>query len=894
MDYIKLNKSKLTNMIDNYDNNNANAVLTPGMAEYASFEYLGKKLAETMLSPECLEAYKEGYIYLHDLAQYPFKGLNCITIDPRHVLGKGINCYGDNNIGVVGGPAKHLDTALHHLGQAMGLSSVYQSGGVALASLNTFIAPYCVDVPDDEVKQVIQSFVYSMNEAFKNRGSQSLFSSVNFDLAMPDFLLEMDAVGPGGKYNGKYGDYEDEAIRFVKLWNEVVIKGDHYGKPIFFPNTIYNIDDVDLDNWDDIFEYSAKYSLPYFSSSKNSKVEYASKMGSISNDTKLLTRIGGEISLEEAGSVLTTGYNIIEVMTFDEDMNFEWNKIEVIIEKPPAPLYEITTKQGRIFKVTPNHKIPVIKSNEIVEVLSENLSIGDKLINYTENKYVSEIDPLYYFIGIFIADGYIKRNIHGQYNSNQIDFHIKKEWKREEIFKLCDAMELKYNLRDNHIIIDIDTWMQSLLLECYHGKDKIIPYKYFNDKHALYSIKYGLEFDAYKSSNGRFQLYTSSEKLANQFMLILDMLGVIHSHRSTQRYNWAREFNVSYNFTWIPENVITSIQLIENDEPVYDLQIENNHNYVCGEGLNAIYNCRTSLPANWTGDPNQDCMSTGNAVYTTLNLPMIALESNSRLDFFNKLIKYCDIIHDYTIERFNHIKYIWSKDIASFYTQEFEGKPFYNLDNATLVIGFVGLSETVEILTGSSIVNNVDIGIDILRHLNYIIDTYKKVDELRWGVFATPAESAAGKLAMKCVQKYGFKKSHAKGTHDAPYYTNSSHVPVDADIDIIQRIKIESELQQYTGAGNIMNIYLGEAYSTASSLKSLCKKIHEHGKVFFWSFTGEYSICDTCNTTFKGNRDKCLMDGEETTVFSRVTGYMTATKTWNKSKKAEFRDRKRY
>ena len=91
-----------------------------------------------------------------------------------------------------------------------------------------------------------------------------------------------------------------------------------------------------------------------------------------------------------------------------------------------------------------------------------------------------------------------------------------------------------------------------------------------------------------------------------------------------------------------------------------------------------------------------------------------------------------------------------------------------------------------------------------------------------------------------------------------------------------------------------MNIYLGEAYSVPSSLKSLCKKIYDNGNAFFWAFTGEYSICDSCDTTFKGNVNRCPLDDGETTVFSRVTGYMTATKTWNKGKLAEFEERKRY
>ena len=117
-----------------------------------------------------------------------YKGINCFTIDPRFILEKGLYSYGDNNIGCISAPPKHFDTALNLLEQAVGLSSTYIAGGVSIGIFAEALAPYIVDMDDKSVRQALQSFVFTMNQAFKNRGSQSVFSSINLDLAMPKFL----------------------------------------------------------------------------------------------------------------------------------------------------------------------------------------------------------------------------------------------------------------------------------------------------------------------------------------------------------------------------------------------------------------------------------------------------------------------------------------------------------------------------------------------------------------------------------------------------------------------------------------------------------------------------------------------------------------------------------
>ena len=582
-----ITEKDIMELLNSYDNNNANQVYTSGGLEYSLFEMVSKKFMRTQYSPEWKKAMDEGYVYAHDSAQELFKGINCFTVDARQVIRKGLRTYGDNNIGVVSAPPKHFSTALELIEQTMGLAVVYCAGGIAAACLNTFLAPFMVDESDEDIKQALQSLLFQMNQSFKNRGSQSMFSSVNVDLEMPEWLKKETAYGPGGEPCGVYGDYQDEAKRFVHLLTEVSIEGDAEDKPLFMPNLIYNIDGADLNEWLDVFELSAKFSSPYF---------------------------------------------------------------------------------------------------------------------------------------------------------------------------------------------------------CHYHKN-----------------------------------------------------------------------NVEYQ---------------------------------------TILGCRSALPANWTEDPNIDCMGLGNSVYTTVSLPAIALKTvEEDGNFYDNLKYYMGLVREYNLNRLDWIKKLWYEyHTADFMIQEMPGgRPLYDLDNATIVLGYLGLSEALEILGYGDITEaSTEQARFIMCFMADEIAKWKEEDGLRWGLFQTPAENLAYKNAQKMVRKYGFKRSHAKGTATRPFYTNSNHVPVDSDINLIDRIRIEGNNQPFGPAGNIMNVYLGESYSEASALKSLCEKIRDNTDAYFWAFTGDYAICPECNSRFRGNIEVCPFDDTKTDVYSRVTGYLTNVKTWNEGKKEEFVRRHRY
>lgn len=314
------------------------------------------------------------------------------------------------------------------------------------------------------------------------------------------------------------------------------------------------------------------------------------------------------------------------------------------------------------------------------------------------------------------------------------------------------------------------------------------------------------------------------------------------------------------------------------------LYYTNQSNYI-----KSIMGCRTALPDNFTGVYDLDCLNTGNFAYTTLNLPLLALESNGDVDKFYELLdKYCDIARDGLLNRRELVKdIIYNKHMSDFLLQrdKVTGIPLYDIDRTTITLGFCGLYECMEIL-------NYNFGEDIIQFMNAKTKQYKLEDGLRWSVIGSPAESASHRFAMIIKDKY--PEVELNGTEGNYYLTNSSHIPVSHESDIVAHIRNADKYHPLTKAGNICHIWLGEIYHDSVAIWKLNKRILETN-TNFWAFTNDFSYCNSCHNTFNEALDTCFVCGsEDLTVFSRITGYYVPVKNWNNGKKAEFNDRFRH
>ena len=311
----------------------------------------------------------------------------------------------------------------------------------------------------------------------------------------------------------------------------------------------------------------------------------------------------------------------------------------------------------------------------------------------------------------------------------------------------------------------------------------------------------------------------------------------------------------------------------------------------CTEMERTVMGCRTALPMNYTGDYERDCTNTGNFMYSTLNLPLIALESKgNRQEFYNLLGHMCDIIYETITWRRKQIEeVIYKKHMSDFLLQKDKetNKELYNFDTTTMTIGFCGLYECLKILNADGTE-----GIGILNFLNSMKELYHERDGLRWSVIASPAESASHRFAEIIKEKY--PDAPIQGTKDHYYLTNSSHIPVSSETTIVDHIRNAGIYHPLTLGGNILHIWLGEVWSDPEALWKLNQKIIKEGAIF-WAYSKVFTYCNECGFTINDSIEECpICQSKDLITYDRITGYYLPTRGFNNGKQQEFRDRYRH
>lgn len=317
----------------------------------------------------------------------------------------------------------------------------------------------------------------------------------------------------------------------------------------------------------------------------------------------------------------------------------------------------------------------------------------------------------------------------------------------------------------------------------------------------------------------------------------------------------------------------------------------------CTEIDKTIMGCRTALPMNYACNYEDDCMNTGNFMYSTLNLPLIAIESSDEEEFYEKLNYYCNIIYKTLMFRRNEVvEAIYDLHMSDFLLQKDKetGKPLYDINRTTMTIGYCGLNEALLELYGENIIEVQDKGVEIVKFLNEKKVEFFNQDGLRWSVIASPAESTAHRFAEFNKKKY--PNAVVQGIKDSYYLTNSHHIPVDYKDKLSLHIKNADAFQRLdmSGGGAILHLWLGEVWSDPEALWSLNKKIIETN-TSFWAYSKIFTYCSECGFTINDGLDVCpICKSTDLITYDRITGYYLPTVGFNKGKKQEVKDRYRH
>ena len=213
------------------------------------------------------------------------------------------------------------------------------------------------------------------------------------------------------------------------------------------------------------------------------------------------------------------------------------------------------------------------------------------------------------------------------------------------------------------------------------------------------------------------------------------------------------------------------------------------------------------------------------------------------------------------------------------------------LRHGTLVIGSLGLAETLQILIGCD--HTSPEGMELAKHIykkfNELCALFKKELHLNFGVYLTPAENLCHTAMKKFREKYGV----IENISDKEFFTNSTHVPVWKEMSPFEKIDIESELSGYSNAGCITYIELDSGVkNNIDALETLVNYAMDKDLPYF-AINVPNDTCLSCGYCDEFN-DKCPECGSDNIQqLRRVTGYLTGnyTTAFNKGKQDEVHHR---
>lgn len=318
----------------------------------------------------------------------------------------------------------------------------------------------------------------------------------------------------------------------------------------------------------------------------------------------------------------------------------------------------------------------------------------------------------------------------------------------------------------------------------------------------------------------------------------------------------------------------------------------------------SIMGCRTRVVTDLFGEDS--VMGRGNITNISINLPRLALEVDQKYPELNidekmdKLMSAWDEIasttKDILLDRYyktckrnaddfptNSSYHLWCED--------FKGNLEEVFKHGTLSLGFIGLSEAIEVITKEKYYSGMDNYIRTLgfvKHMRDYCDFLKNQYHLNFSLLATSGELISGRFID--FDKELFKPEidiFSKG-----YYTNSFHIDVDSRLPGYKKIQLEGLFHELCNGGCITYIELGEApLNNVEGLEEYINIAIKAG-VHYLGFNYPKDVCNDCE--FTGVFDDCPhCKSKNITRIRRVSGYLEILDGFTKGKKAEEKNRRK-
>jgi ribonucleoside-triphosphate reductase len=282
---------------------------------------------------------------------------------------------------------------------------------------------------------------------------------------------------------------------------------------------------------------------------------------------------------------------------------------------------------------------------------------------------------------------------------------------------------------------------------------------------------------------------------------------------------------------------------------------------------------------------------TGSIGVVTLNLPRIGHLAENEEDFFARLQKILSIamssleIKRKVLETYtNSVLYPYTR----FYLKNIRERFEQYWKNHFSTIGIIGMNEACENFLGMNLgqAKAQAFALKVMDYLRERLIEFQDLTGNNYNLEATPAEGTSYRLAILDRRNHpGIKCANCGG--DAPFYTNSTQLPVNYSDDVFEVLDLQDDLQcKYTG-GTVLHIFGGERLEHAESVKNLVRALQQYSTLFHL-LTHLQHLSKPWLSDWR-NKANAPPVARAVKSSLRIVGYLRPVSQWNEGKQAEFK-----
>ncbi len=704
------------------------------------------------------------------------------------------------------------------------------------------------------------------------------FTNITLDLKIPKHMKNEPVIYGGKPQKETYGKFQKEVDMINRAFAEVMIEGDANGRVFTFPIPTYNITkNFDWDNPEHnlIWEMTSKYGIPYFSNFINSDMdpEDARSMCPLAGDEKVLIKSsrGRNLEYAEIRNVFKSKRkNQYEIYSNGKFVKGRFNSFK------NQKMIKVILENGHEIKMSKEHLNFVLKNKEgkQKEIKGKDLREG-MYLPYSLNVYEGEggNKELGYFVGAYAGDGSFDKE-------GSVIFSLEGNYKKQIISKLQKIAKKYFGA---HSVIKKHSKSKLVTLKI-HSKSAVGLCKDFvegikREKHykaRLFSMsqefRRGVLEGHYDTDGGnRGRIYTSSKKMIESLNMLAATLGTTTSiYKDHREGRLGKEANYAvliyklnrenYGNFWFKKKdklwvKIKSIKKI-NNSTAYCFGVDKEApEFTVGTTGILTHNCRLRLDQSELRKRGGGLFGsnplTGSIGVVTINMPRIGYLSKNEQEFFEKLEELMELakesleIKRKILEKFTETGlYPYSR-----YYLRYVKKRFGNYwANHFSTIGLLGMNEAIINLFPDENISTEKgrvFALKVLEFMRHKLEDYQKETGQIYNLEATPGEGTTYRFARADKKRFpNIKVTNEKVVEKGakPYYTNSTHLPVNYTDDLFEALELQDPLQtEYTG-GTVFHSFVGEKIDK-NAVKILVKKIAENFKMPYFTITPTFSIC---------------------------------------------------